>query len=252
MVFLKSQTEFKGIVVDSNSNSPVEFVNIGFPQKGVGTVSSQKGEFLLMIPDSLKFDSIVFSHVSFETKSFKFNTSLSRILLTEAKKELSEVVVLPTKIKSKWIDKGFGIPASSMLSNLGEEVGIPLYIKGEALLRQAKVKVKTCTYDSVIVRVNLYSLKDDSVGELISTRPLYATIKQNNKSQDYIIDFEEPLKINNTSVLLSMECVAYHGEEDSKIVFPTNAGTGYSRSISLGEFEKIPFNTALSLRVTYL
>ena len=249
---LKSQIKLKGTVIDASSSSPIEFVNIGFPKKGVGTVSSEKGEFVLIVPDSLKSDSIVFSHISYKTKKIKLEENLSVITLTEAKKDLSEVIILPNKIKSKWINKGISIPVSSMLSNLGEEVGIPLDFKKEALLRQVKVKVKSCSYDSVIVRVNLYNLKEGIVGDLISTEPLYTTIFKNKKSQEYILDFVESIKISDGSILLSMECVAYHGEVDSKIVFPTNAGTGYSRSISLGDFEKIPFNTGLSLKATYL
>lgn len=252
VISLKSQIEFKGNVIDIKSNSPIEFVNIGFPKKGVGTVSSENGEFVLIVPDSLKSDSIVFSHINYKTKKIKLEANSSVIPLTVADKELPEVVIIPNKIKSKWINKGFGIPASSMLSNLGEEVGIPLDFKKEVLLRQAKIKVKSCSYDSVIVRVNLYDLSDGTVGNLISTKPLYTTIKKNKKTQEYILDFVESIKIRKGSILLSMECVAYYGDDNSKIVFPTNTGAGYSRSVSLGNFDKIPFNTGMSLKVTYL
>ena len=95
------QQDYKGKVLDSKTNEPLPFVNIGVFGKGIGTVSDEEGLFNLRIDKSKldKTDTIQFSSLGYQTLKkavknldFVYN-DYPEILMRSENLNLNEVVV---------------------------------------------------------------------------------------------------------------------------------------------------------------
>jgi len=65
-----------GIVISEKSRVPVEYVNIGIPGKGVGTVSDETGKYTLLIVPEYKDDSLLLSCIGYEPYALKISDLL--------------------------------------------------------------------------------------------------------------------------------------------------------------------------------
>ncbi|GHV27935.1 hypothetical protein FACS1894176_10240 [Bacteroidia bacterium] len=245
-----AQIRVQGVTNDA-SNHIVKYVSIGIKDKGVGTVSNEQGVFFLVIPDSLKNEYLTFNHVGYNTIQLlpEVVNKNSVIKLEEKITELSEIAVIPKKTTPKWLKKGFKIPGYAYAKDLGEEWGIHLKIKKQSIVKQVKFEIKTCAYDSVKIRINMYKFKSDrqEVGEYLLSEPLYKTVEKSAKSKNYIVDIPEVITINQEDILLSFEFVHYSGE--GHIYLPVYKGSGYVRETAMAKLEKTPFNSGLSLLI---
>ncbi|MCA1919890.1 MAG: carboxypeptidase-like regulatory domain-containing protein, partial [Flavobacterium piscis] len=94
-----------GEIKDSQSNSILEYVNIGIANKNTGTVSNSKGIFNLRLNDKVTAnDTIVFSHVGYKSKKIIVNQLKQEnnlILLEPSDNMLKEVVIKFKQPKTK-------------------------------------------------------------------------------------------------------------------------------------------------------
>jgi len=88
-VLLRGQTQIKGTVVDSDSQSALSFVNIGIKNKNIGTVCSESGTFSILVPEKYLNDSLTFSIVGYNELSLPVRHIIA------SKKE-----VFPVKVKA--------------------------------------------------------------------------------------------------------------------------------------------------------
>jgi hypothetical protein len=112
----------RGVTKDVNGNA-VEYVVIGFPEKGVGTVSDRQGVFSLVIPDSLRDTGLTFSRVGYKILLLPPDSVDSVIEMEKKVMELPEISIVPQtkKTKPQWFKHGFKIPGYAYSENLGEE-----------------------------------------------------------------------------------------------------------------------------------
>ena len=93
-----AQIQISGIVVNIETNQPVEFANIGIPNANQGTVSNQEGKFKLEVPMEFSGDSITISHINYYSARIPVsNLESGTILLMPKTNELAEVIVSPGK-----------------------------------------------------------------------------------------------------------------------------------------------------------
>ena len=177
-----SQTTIKCRVLDSASKTPVEFANAGIVSRAFGTVTNEKGEFTLVVPDSLLNEKIKMSILGYKAKDVPvkklINTSV--IYLSESAYNLSEVSVKPKKTKHKVLGnetKSNMATCGFTSNNLGCELGVKLNIKHkETQLKKLSFNIVRNVYDSLIFRVNIYKKdKDGQPGENLLTKSLFVT-----------------------------------------------------------------------------
>ena len=60
-----------GIVIDAQTKEKLEFVHIGMPEQGIGTVSNQEGAFSFHFPAVFQNDFIIISHIGYQQKWLK-------------------------------------------------------------------------------------------------------------------------------------------------------------------------------------
>lgn len=95
--------QIKSVVIDSKTKEKIPFVNIWIENKGIGTTSNEKGEFVLT---TNKTQNIIFSAIGYETLNIK-STSIKNIVKLKPKVTvISEITVTSKKItKERTIGK---------------------------------------------------------------------------------------------------------------------------------------------------
>jgi hypothetical protein len=103
-------TEFKGIVIDSDSQKPLESVNLTIKNTNISTITNTEGEFVLKVPESSQFTLVVLSLLGYQTKEVNLN-ELSKenikITLNEKIVELPQVNVIGFKNAEALVKKVF-------------------------------------------------------------------------------------------------------------------------------------------------
>lgn len=162
--FAFGQTTLKGRLLDSLTQLPVEFANIGLIGKGVGTVSNENGDYEFVVPDSLMQENIRISIIGYVNKTFstyelrKKNT----ILLKQSATNLSEVTVSAKKTKFKKLGhetQTKAVSAGFTKNNLGAELAVKLNIKHpQTQIRKFYCNVNKNTLNKLpIFRINIYN-----------------------------------------------------------------------------------------------
>jgi hypothetical protein len=126
-------------------------------------------------------------------------------------------------------------------------MGISVKTERLALLKQVRMEIKTCMYDSVTIRINICWL-DGAIletGASLLSEPLYLTVGKHVKSRKYTIDIPGEVTVDGEELLLSIEFVHYFGE--GYIQLPVYLGGGYCRKQAMARLEAIPFNSGIAI-----
>jgi CubicO group peptidase (beta-lactamase class C family) len=113
-----SQIVIEGKVLEQKSRKPIPFANIGVFKSNVGTLSNMDGSFSLRIPGDLKNDSVSFSSIGFEKKSYA---------VTELQESSSTIVYLkekPTVLKEITVRQKKEAPKILVLGNTSMKGGV--------------------------------------------------------------------------------------------------------------------------------
>lgn len=238
------ETSIKGVVLDSLTNKPVAYVNIGFPGRDLGTVTNIKGEFSLSLPDTYKNELLVFSHLGFALKKVPWNSLITAdtVFLQEREDVLAEVMVQAKMEKSKKL----GILTHSPFlwgtthNRKGDIVELAQRIKAsdkEIHLRNANIYLRSVYGDSAIVRINFYKALEQGPGErLVHTQLL----EQRAVKEGWLTFNLSPHNISlKEDFYISFEFLPI---ADKPVIVTTGGkmfrGNGYARTSSLGKWKK--------------
>lgn len=194
---LYAQTQIFGKLTDAATNEALPFVNIGIPEKGVGTVSDQNGLHTLEIPPEFKDQILRFSMIGFSAKEVKISSldsahsTLLDVSLIEEPIALKEVVVTD----GEWQNIAVGNTTESKLivagftsNKLGNEIAQFIKVKKRrpTLLKSFWLSIAENTIESVILRLNIYDEHQGYPAENLLDEPIY--IKLPNDPQTIRID----------------------------------------------------------------
>lgn len=95
--FQSNHTEYKGIVVDNETNRPIVSATISLSNSNISTVTNDEGEFLLKVPADQNNGELTISHLGYNNEVIKLSnfTSELKIRLNLSVTELSEVNIDP-------------------------------------------------------------------------------------------------------------------------------------------------------------
>ncbi|HOZ86584.1 MAG TPA: carboxypeptidase-like regulatory domain-containing protein [Bacteroidia bacterium] len=252
------QTVFSGILLDSLAKTPVEFANIGIVGKGFGTVTNDKGEFSLTVPDSLLNESIRVSMLGYKPKVYKAAAARAgiTIFLVEDVNTLNEVVVQVKKTKIKMLGndtKTRHVLGGFKKNSLGSELAIRLNIKNpQTQLRRFLVNINANSLGMPVFRFNLYNVDDKGM-------PKENILKQNiiiePKQKTGLIELDLlPYNIYvDDDVFISIEWIKDLGDVKG-LSFSTKlvGSTTYYRLASQDQWRKIsPVGVGLHAEVGY-
>ncbi|WP_100615960.1 carboxypeptidase-like regulatory domain-containing protein [Confluentibacter citreus] len=249
--------EMSGTIMDSKTQAPIEFVNIGIQNKNKGTISNLEGKFLLEIPQELSTDSLTISHVNYETLKIPIRSIKDKTLYLEPKtNELAEVIISNKKkrhskvgvksynpfLSAPIISKDMDVIEAAQRINIPSK-SVKINYVNMYLLRGFKI-------DSSYIRINFYKNVDDAPGEKI----IFQNIVQHKRiepgwiqmdltsyniyldedffvSVEFITDFKNPYEINLGGILTK--------------------GKGYFRKNSQGSWYKVPGAYSINVEIEY-
>jgi hypothetical protein len=111
-------TEYKGIVVDSDSQNPLESVNITLKNSNISTFTNTEGEFVLKVPETNQSTMVIMSLLGYQIKEISLNElSKENAIITMSLKaiELGQVNVTEFKSAEALVIKMFNNKAKNYL-----------------------------------------------------------------------------------------------------------------------------------------
>lgn len=246
--FSFAQQKAEGVVLNSETQEVVPYVNIGIIELQQGTVSNSKGEFSLTYRSDS--DSVVFSVIGYYPKKVSVSTILDKaeIFLKPRIYDMGEIVVrsdgyssskvFGNKQKSKGNSFGYGS------GELGSEIGARINLKKETFIESAHFTVNfTGKSDSMKYRVNLYKMEGEELGENLIRENVIVEGRQERGT--FSVDLSGLDIYAKGSVLLALEWVENPEDLDNagmmfraKLVRAKNANA-YLRYTSLTQMEKV-------------
>ena len=216
--FAQYEIVIEAYVVDDVTKSPIPYVNIGFLQKGIGTVSNETGYFILKYDEQsvwekeiLKFSVLGYETLSVEAnKLFDLLSNTDKIALTPKAISLDETVITAIATEDKQIgtlnysNGTIGYWKDKIA--LGGEIGTRLRInKKKSKIKELKIRVLENLSDSLRIRINIYDYdKREPKNNIVNTNIFHTiSIKKGIET----INLKPYNIVVNNDVIVSIEVV---------------------------------------------
>ncbi len=220
-----------GKVLDSSTKEAIPFVNIGIANHNIGTASNFYGEFQLKIPIALANNSVVFSTIGYASKSLAINTinkeeqTKLTVYLVSTPSEIEEVEVKPLnqetigfnpKIKRRKSGNGaYSFHSTSM----GQEIGTWIELKhSPAILKNFKVPIRDNEYDSLVLRLNIYSIKNEMPDQNLLKQNIIISA-ENIENETLVIPLDEYNIIVHDDFIATLEWLTPTPQKVTNIFF---------------------------------
>jgi hypothetical protein len=212
-----ANAQLKGLVIDAETKKPIPYVNIGIVNKNVGTVSLEDGKFEILLDtkydnDTIRFSSIGYDELSATVKEFcSSNTRNHEVGLKPRTILLNEVVISskPKKVETLGhVPKSRFTKAGFFFNRLGHEIGT-LFENTEASIQyldSVQLNFVTCDYDSIFIRLNVYSIDEEEVKNILPRNVLIGMSRKKVLSRP-IIDLSQFNLTIGKKFLVSIEIV---------------------------------------------
>ncbi|MBL7919099.1 MAG: carboxypeptidase-like regulatory domain-containing protein [Bacteroidia bacterium] len=247
----------KGVLLDSATNQPIEFANIGIIGKGFGTVTNENGEFNFTVPDSAAGAPVRVSMIGYRARSLSIETlnNQNRILLSPAATNLNEVSVSAKKTKTKILGnetKTNHVTAGFVKNTLGAELAVKLNIKNpKTHLKKFYINVARNSIEKPIFRFNVYNKGEDgNPKENILTQNVIIELKENAGLIE--LDLTPYNLYVDDDVFISIEWIKDLGDVKGLFFSAKLVGTPtYFRQASQDSWHKIAVGVGLHAQVAY-
>ena len=248
-----------GRVVDSDTQMPLPYVNIGVVYGDRGTVSDEEGYFSLDLTGADSAATLRFSFIGYEPHDMSVSEARGqgeqKIRLHPKVLELKEVVVFAREYGEKIVGNPkplkFAV-AGFRNDSLGYEVGIRVKIRQRpTMLKQLRLHGLTTSYDTVFYRLNVYELEDGNPGKNILKEPIYITLTDNEKTRDRDIDLTPYHIMVQDDFVISLEYVRDMGEGSLTLNTGMLSGKTFFRRTSQGKWYSAPLGYGMSVLIRY-
>jgi len=242
----------EAFVLDKKTNEPVPYVNIGFVNKRIGTVSDENGKFTLSYYENsvIENDVLQFSRIGFETVQFNNSeltqllTSNNKIFLNQKIYSIDEVILdfvrrEEKRIGNSKVDKeSFGYWKDKKA--LGGEIATLIKIKKRnTRLLDLKFNILENLSDSLKLRINIYDYHKGFPSKNLLIKNIFYSIS--NKNGTVTIDLEPyNIKVDH-DIVVGLELIKVYGD---KIGFALSA----SKRLSIFTNGGIPVNNYSNIK----
>ena len=267
---LSAQERFnvKGRIINEQGEA-VEYVQIGVPNREIGTISTADGLFEIEVP----CDTLEFFHVSYQPASYYVTGASDDVTIVLHEQELQPAVFIGGNTKEKYLVR----PGSNVLKNigvvsfalrsenpLGRELGSVANAKKPFLVKDILLSVHSNHIPGCIASVNIYRIegkKETFVNVL--HKPIYFDIAVTNEPQHFDLQPEETIFLDPGRYFISFQIVGYdeHAfrdylakpEEERKfwemtMDFRIFLKSSYLREVALGKMEHFPINIGIAVK----
>lgn len=246
--------ELNCIIVDNETGRVMPYVNVGIVDKGIGAVSKSNGSFILNIPEENIKDSIRLSMVGYDelNKSIPDLEKRDTIFMNAKYYQLKEASIYVFD-KHKVRDQRWNFESKFILlfsKGKGYEFGQLVKMKSkESRIDSVGVYIGNIIGDSILLRLNIYSILNEIPDELLLQKPIYTLVTRKDIANFVMIEVST---IVNEDVIISFEAVEMG--DDERLEFKGNMGKGtfFQRSVSHSKWLSLPFIPVSMVMNVYL
>ena len=260
----QSKTDFVGYIFDEETKEPLPYVNIGFINESIGTVSDDYGRFNLSCdPQKISNNSILqISFIGYNTikllasdffaaiaKDDKFYLhpepyNLDEVVLSNdlRKERLVGTLTLKQNTVGYWLNP----------EALGGEIATKIPIeKVKTQLHELKFFIVKNNSGWIKVRVNVYEYINGMPGKNLLTQNIYHTIKINSGIET--INLEPYNVIVNNDIVVSLELIKVYGTSIDFEIGGSNYKThSYTRLYNQNDWKRFPdIGLTVKLRTSF-
>lgn len=180
-----AQTTLTGVVVDSDHQTVLAFVNIGIKKKNIGTSSLDDGTFSIMIPKQNESDTLTLSMVGYSELSIPIQSILSTHQKTFQLKEKTSTLNTVVVSARKLVERKFGIKKTGTIThftdgstNQNDIFEIAQLIKFDTTLSKitsVNLHINESRNDSGTFRINFYKYEEKRPAERIIEKSIVQT-----------------------------------------------------------------------------
>ncbi|MEZ4796889.1 MAG: carboxypeptidase-like regulatory domain-containing protein [Flavobacteriaceae bacterium] len=265
-IILSSQNDITitGYIYDSETKQSLAYVNIGFVEKAVGTVSDEGGYFYLSyssakisLDDLLQISSIGYQTIKLKASEFYAQlVKNNKIYLKPEPYSLDEIVLGNDKrkdlivgsSKTKENSRGYWLNKEA----LGGEIATKINIKHKnSRLEDLRFQIVKNNSGSIKIRVNIYDEVNGMPGKNIVKENILHTIFK--PFGEEIIDLKPYNIIVSDNIIVSIELIKVYGTYvDFEVATSRYNGTAYTRHLSQDAWKRYDEELmAFSLKTSY-
>ena len=175
----------KGKIIDSVTNLPISYANIGIIHTEEGGISNEIGEFNFKTLDSNLSNEIIFSAMGYSCEAFKVKDLKENMVvkLKPITNQLDEVIITSKKYKTKIIGKEKR-PILTKIhffndENPAVELGTIFKIPSNTRLKKFNFHIPLASkFKEVKLKLNIYGVKDYLPSETIINQNIIFTVKE--------------------------------------------------------------------------
>lgn len=239
---LSAQVSVKGNVADASSGRCIPYAAVGIPGKDEGTLTAENGSFEFMIRNADKKDKVLISAAGYKPR-----------LVTADSLKSSKITIGLVPIKSKARTSGskgkrdlagnyadaHDQARSFLPKAAGEEEGVVIKNQDTLQINAFNFRINKLTYDSILLRVNLYQAQNNRPGERINLKDHYFQLSPVS-SEQIRIKLDEAITVAG-DFFVAIEYIKSDGGPGSEFLihtFEDKKAETYYRKFSQGSWKK--------------
>lgn len=268
-VFAQERIQVCGRIVNQKGEA-IEYVQVGVPKLGIGTISSSDGRFEIEVPA----DTLEFHHVSYEIGFYSVSKADDNLLIVLKDAELPPAVFIGGDTKEKYLLRaGTKIPGGGGSFEIqgpqegidkGKELGSVATTRKPFLVKDILFSILYNYIPGCVVSINIYRIEGEPEQFInILHKPIYVNVALTGENQDFDIQPDETILLEPGRYFIAFALVdydmdAFHeyqkkplSERDLKemsLLTPLYFKSSYQRSAVLGELKHFPFNIGISIK----
>ena len=265
-VYAQERVPVRGRIVNEKGEA-VEYVQVGIPKLGIGTISSFDGRFEIEVPA----DTLEFHHVSYQVGYHPVSGPEEDALIVLKESELAPAVFIGGDTKEKYLLRSGtrfigaegGFDAREGI-NKGIEMGSVAKVRKPFLIKDILFSIASNHIPGCVVSINIYRIEGEPEEFVnILHKPIYADVALSGERQDFDIQPEDSILLEPGRYYISfsvvdcdMDAVRRYQETPESERTPTGMHlytyiyfkSSYHRDVALGKLTALPINIGISVK----
>ena len=265
-LFAQDRVSVKGRIVNERGEA-VEYVQVGIPGSGIGSVASADGLFEISVPR----DTLEFHHVSYKTAFYPVTGPAEDVVIVLQEQELPPAVFIGGDTKEKYllragtkIPNGLGDFYRPGGVDSGSELGSVAKVRKPFLIQDILFSLQSNYIPGCVAAINIYRIESEPETFVnILHRPIYVKIPMSDEKQDFDVQPEESILLEPGRYFIAFGLVDCDKDAVQKILDTPEAErdpqamhlyvnihfkSSYQRFGPLGKLIYIPVNSGIAVK----
>ena len=266
VVLGQERVSVKGRIVNEKGEA-VEYVQVGVPRHGIGTIASEDGHFEISVPA----DTLEFHHVSYQVGYYPVNGPEEDVVIVLKDSELAPAVFIGGNTKEKYLLRA-GAKVPGAVGDFyhpggvakGYELGSVAKARKPFLVKDIRFTIQDNHIPGCVAAVNIYRIEGNPERFVnVLHKPIYVNVALCQEPREYNIQPEEIILLEPGRYFISFSLVdcdmdavrkleeTPESERDRfamHLYVPMYFKSSYQRFYALGKMISFPVNIGMEVK----